>query len=546
MKKLIHKYSFSLCICLLVAGRLTAADGGSEAKPKFQRVPLAEATILQINAAFDAGTLTSEELVRMYINRIEAYDRQGPNLHSIRYLRPDAIEAAKALDDERQTMGPRSLLHGIPILPKDNYDTYDMPTTGGSKSLEGSYPDRDAYTIRRLREAGALILAKTNLDEFNSGSSGTSGFDQVLNPYNLTKSPGGSSAGSGAAIAAVFGQVGLGTETGSSIRNPSTKNNLVGIAPTTGLISRAGILPSSIALDRGGPMARNVTDAAIVLHTMAGMDAADLFTFASVGNVPEDGYTQFLKSDALKYSRIGVLRANFGSDAEDQEALEVVETAIKAISDSGATLLDPLPVGIDLFQVLKDIRSGGGERKEAINNYLAGRSDTPIKTLTDIVDSGKALGKLQEGLKKADKSGPLHFNRDYIQFVRNREAFKSFMLSLFEKHDLDAIIYPYQTKLEYTLDVAAPEAGAVNGAANYDVLGRGTRISTVTGFPAITVPAGFTQSDGMPVGLEFLGKPFTEPRLIELTFSFEQATGHRTLPASTPPLENEYILVPAP
>ncbi len=512
---------------------------------KFVRVPLAEATILQINEAFNAGTLTSEELVMMYLKRIEAYDRQGPELHSIRYLNPNAIEIARELDRERMESGPRSLLHGIPILPKDNFDTFDLPTTGGSLVFEGSYPDKDAFTIRQLREVGAIIMAKTNLDEFNSGSSGTSGFDQVRNPYNLKLSPGGSSAGSGAAIAAVFGQVGLGTETGSSIRNPSSKNNLVGIAPSTGLISRAGIVPSSIALDRAGPMARNVTDAAIVLHTMAGMDAADLLTMACVGKIPEEGYLTSLDRDGLKYSRIGVLRENFGNDPEDEEALLIVEDAIETISESGATLIDPLPVGIDFFQVLKDISSRGAEKKEAMNHYLSGRSDTPIKSIEDIVESGKALGKLQSGLERALKAPPMHFNKDYIQFFRDREAFTELMLGLFEKYDLDAIIYPYQTKPAYTIEEAAPEKGAVRGADNYNVLGRGTRISTTTGFPAITVPAGFTESDGMPIGLEFLGKPFHESTLIRLTFSFEQATGHRKLPSTTPELDDEFILVPA-
>lgn len=536
-----------LALTLWQSGMHITAD---EASPKtsqserYHRIPLSEATILDINAAFDAGTLNSEELTSMYLRRIERYDQEGPHLTSIRHLNTRALETARLLDQERASHGPRSLLHGIPILPKDNFNTYDLPTTGGSLSLEGSYPEKDAFTIRQLREAGVVILGKTNLDEFNSGSSGTSGFGQVKNPYNLNKSPGGSSAGSGAAIASVFAQVGLGTETGSSIRNPSTKNNLVGIAPTTGLISRAGILPSSITLDRAGPMARNVTDAAIVLHTMSGMDAADLFTIDCVGRIPEEGYLKNLKKDGLKYSRIGVLRENFGSDAEDQEALEIIELAIGKLSEQGATLVDPLPTGLDLFTILKDVRSGGGEKKEALNHYLSGRTDTRMKSLQDIIESGKALGKLQDGLVKAQDAGPLHFNKDYIHFLRNREMVKKLFISLFDEYDLDAIVYPYQTKPEYTLDVAAPEAGKVPGASNYNVLGRGTRISTVTGYPAITVPAGFTESDGMPVGLEFLGRPFTEGLLIQLTYAFEQSYPQRKLPESTPPLENEYILVP--
>ena len=509
------------------------------------RVPLHEATIFDIQKAFDQGTLTSEELVGMYLKRIEKYDQQGPALNSILTLNEEAITEARKLDIERSKTGPRSLLHGIPIIPKDNFDTADMPTTGGFKGLKDSIPVRDAFTIRRLRESGAIILAKSNLDEFNSGSSGTSGLGgQVLNPYNLSKVPGGSSAGSGAAIAAVFGQVGLGTETGSSIRNPSTKNNLVGIASTNGLVSRAGIVPSSIILDRAGPMARSVTDAAIVLQYMAGMDAADLTTIASVGKMPVNGYYSFLDEDALKGSRIGVLRANFGSDPEDAEALSQIDKAIDSLAEGGATLLDPIPVGsIDMFEMLRTVSGASGERAEAMNHYLAGRGpDVPVKTMREIVDSGLALGKLQERLEESLREEPMYRNPDYANFVRNREAFKKLVISWFKNYELDAIIYPYQTKPVYTIEQAAPNQGETRPEFNnYDVMGRGTRMSTATGFPGITVPAGFTASDGMPVGLEFLGRPFDEGKLIGICFAYEQGFSKRKLPSITPPLEAEWI-----
>ena len=509
------------------------------------RIPLHEATILDIQKAFDQGTLTSEELVGMYLKRIEKYDQQGPALNSILTLNEGAITEARKLDIERSKTGPRSLLHGIPIIPKDNFDTADMPTTGGFKGLKDSIPIRDAFTIRRLRESGAIILAKSNLDEFNSGSSGTSGLGgQVLNPYNLSKVPGGSSAGSGAAIAAVFGQVGLGTETGSSIRNPSTKINLVGIASTNGLVSRAGIVPSSIILDRAGPMARSVTDAAIVLQYMAGMDAADLTTIASVGKMPVNGYYSFLDEDALKGSRIGVLRANFGSDPEDAEALSQIDKAIGSLAEGGATLLDPIPVGsIDMFEMLRTVSGSSGERAEAMNHYLAGRGpDVPVKTMREIVDSGLALGKLQERLDESLREEPMYRNADFANFIRNREAFKKLVISWFKNYELDAIVYPYQTKPVYTIEQAAPNQGETRPEFNnYDVMGRGTRMSTATGFPGITVPAGFTASDGMPVGLEFLGRPFDEGKLIGICFAYEQGFSKRKLPSSTPPLEAEWI-----
>jgi amidase len=507
------------------------------------RLPLHEATIPELQAAMTEGTLTSEKLIQLCLARIAAYDQHGPSLNSLLHINAKALDEARALDAERKAKGPRGPLHGIPIIPKDNYNTFDMPTTGGFKGLAGSIPEYDAFTIRRLREDGAIILAKANLDEFNSGSSGTSGIGgQTKNPYNLRKSPGGSSAGTGAALAAAFGQAGLGTETGSSIRNPSTKNNLVGLAPTLGLVSRHGVVPSSILLDRTGPMARNVTDVAILLHGIGGMDAGDLITTQSLGHFPREGYLPFLKKNALNHTRIGILRENIGTDADGAEGRAVADAAIKALRSAGATLIDPLPVGIDFFTVLKDVNTSSAERREAMAAYLVSRGKgTTVKSLSDIIEGKQALGKLQKGLEKAQAAPPMYANDDYDAFVRNRAAFQKIVLELFERYDLDAIVYPYQTILEYTIDEAAPQLGAVEGAANYDKLGRGTRISTVTGFPGLTVPAGFTASDGMPIGLEFLGKPWSEGPLLGLGYAFEQTTRHRALPASTPPLAEEWI-----
>lgn len=510
-------------------------------------IPLEDATILQIHRAVAQGNLTFESLMSMYLQRIESYDKAGPSLNAILYLRPDAMEQARKMDEAYRENGFMGPLHGIPVLPKDNYDTFDMPTTGGYRGLADSTPLHDAYTIRRLREAGAIILGKTNLDEFNSGSSGTSGLGgQVLNPYNLNRSPGGSSAGTGSALAAVFGQVGLGTETGSSIRNPSTKNNLVGIAPTLGLVSRHGVVPSSILMDRTGPMARNVTDAALVLTELSGMDAGDLLTVRSIGRIPEGGYAPFLKETGLKNRRIGVLRENFGKDREDRGGLAVIERALAQLKEAGAVVIDPVVVQLDFFEALAQVSTRSMEKKEAMGHYLRSRGpNTPVMSLQDIVDRGDALGKLKDGMDRSLELPDLRDNPDYAAFLRNRTAFTSLIEDVYKKYDLDALVYPYQTKPAYALDVAAPMGGAVGGASNYKTLGRGTRVSTVTGFPAITVPAGFTSTDGMPVGLEFLGLPWTEGKLISMAYAFEQATAHRTLPESTPPLPG-HLIVPMP
>ena len=270
---------------------------------------LEEATVTDMNAAFDAGELTSEQLTQLYLNRIEAYDEQGPSLNSIITINPNALQTAAELDKERQTIGPRSPLHGIPILLKDNYDTFDLPTTAGSLSLEGSIPPDDAFVVDKLRDAGAVILGKTNLDEFARGSSGLSSLGgQTRNPYALDRVPGGSSAGTGAAIAANFATAGLGTETGVSIRNPATNNNLVGIAPTEGLVSRDGVVPISFTQDRAGPLTRSVSDAAVVLSAIAGYDTSDPVTANSIGKIPAQGYTSFLDENSLNGARIGVLQ----------------------------------------------------------------------------------------------------------------------------------------------------------------------------------------------------------------------------------------------
>jgi amidase len=278
-------------------------------------VDLDAATITELNAAFDAGTLTSVQLVSRYLSRIAAYDRQGPAIHAVITLNAKALETARALDAERKTKGTRSPLHGIPVVLKDNYDTRDLPTTGGSVLLEGYIPARDAVLVQKLRDAGAIVLAKVNMSEFASSGAYSSLGGQTLNPHQLAFAPGGSSGGTGAAIAAAFAQFGLGTDTGGSIRGPATVNGIVALKPTHGLLSRTGIIPLALSFDTGGPMARSVTDIAIALGAMTGVDAADTATRRSEGHAERD-YTRYLKADALKGARIGIARDFTGFDTE--------------------------------------------------------------------------------------------------------------------------------------------------------------------------------------------------------------------------------------
>jgi len=294
------------------------------------------ATIAQLAAAFDAGTLTAESLVQMCLARIAAYDRKGPSLHAVMTLNPKALETARALDAERKAKGRRSPLHGIPVVLKDNYDTFDMPTTGGSVLLEGSIPSKDAFVVKKLRDAGAIILAKLNMSEFASAGAYSSLGGQSLNPHDLTRTPSGSSGGTGVAIAAAYAPIGLGTDTGGSIRGPSTSNGIVGLKPTLGLMSRAGIIPLALSFDTGGPMARSVYDVAVSLGIMAGVDPADAATAKSQGQVRTD-YTQDLKADAMKGARIGVARDFLGADPDVDY---VVETALAAMRKGGATIVD--------------------------------------------------------------------------------------------------------------------------------------------------------------------------------------------------------------
>ena len=348
---------------------------------------LQEASVSSINRAFDAGALTSEELVQLYLNRIEAYDDAGPALNSLITVNPNALQTAAALDLERQATGPRSILHGIPVILKDNFDTFDLPTTGGSVALQGSIPPDDAYVVKQLRDAGAIILAKANLDEWAHGGAPGGGYSsvggQTKNPYNLNRGPAGSSGGPGAAIAANFGTIGLGTDTGGSIRGPAAANGLVGIKPTLGLTSRDGIIPFSLTLDTGGPLTRTVTDAAITLGFMTGIDPNDPVTKESEGKFFTD-YTQFLDKDALQGARIGVVRDFFGRNSEIDQAIEQAIAEIKAL---GATVVESVTFPPEALAARGGVYSiiSDTEFKAQIADYLETLSVDYPKTLAEVI-----------------------------------------------------------------------------------------------------------------------------------------------------------------
>ncbi|WP_232510252.1 amidase family protein [Paenibacillus crassostreae] len=476
-----------------------------------------EASITSIQSAMETGRLTSEELVQLYLDRIEQYDDNGPKLNSIIKVNDQAISLAKELDAERSDQGSRGPLHGIPIILKDNFDTADMPTTGGSLALKDSVPADDAYQVKKLREAGAIILAKANLHEFAFGYTTTSSISgQTLNPYNLTRVPGGSSGGTGASIAASFATVGMGSDTGGSIRVPSSFNNLVGIRPTIGLSSRDGIMPLALTQDTGGPIARTVADAAAVLDATVGYDPNDVTTASSIGNIP-DSYLDYLDSEGLKGARIGIVRDVFGTDSEINT---VMTNAIQELKQGGATLIDN--VSIPNFTQINSFGSlSAWEFKFQFNDYLTTLGDNrPYSTLSDIITTGLFDPSIAQQLKDRNNIGSLE-DETYKDIVlyRTRLAQQA-ILKMMADNDLDALIFPTSAKQIVKID-------------GDQTIGDGFKLSSFTGYPTVTVPAGFT-TDNMPVGMDFIGRPFSEPTLIKLAYSFEQSTQHRRTPVLTP------------
>ncbi|MEM7061649.1 MAG: amidase family protein [Cyanobacteria bacterium P01_B01_bin.77] len=489
-----------------------------------------EATITEINQALESGTLTSEQLVQLYLDRIATYDQQGPAINSIITLNPDALERAIALDQERQVQGPRGPLHGIPVLIKDNIDTVDLPTSAGALVLENSIPVDDAFVVQELREAGAIILGKTNLDEFARGFQGLSSLGgQTLNPYALDRVAGGSSAGTAAAVAANFATFGLGTETGVSIRNPAANNNLVGIAPTAGLVSRDGVVPISFTQDRVGPIARTITDAAIALDVIAGFDASDPVTANSLETIPESGYTSLLSTEILEGSRIGVFRDLFRSGERHEESIDIIEQAIDDLAAEGAVIVDDVSLGFDLFDFLDNARLNLFEIKPALNSYLDGLGpNAPVNTLQDILTDGRLLPRTNLILTLSQSFEAPDNNPNYLERLSRREFLQNATLDLLEELDLDALVYPMKT-------LPAPFLGELSPESD-------NPFTSISGLPGIVVPAGFT-ADGLPVGLEFSGQPFSEALLLGLAYDYEQATQHRTLPSSVPALIHGATLV---
>ena len=508
------------------------------------------ATIADINAAFDAGTLTSESLTRMCLARIEAFDRKGPSLHAVIALNPKAIEQARALDAERKAKGRRSPLHGIPVVLKDNYDTFDMPTTGGSILLEGSIPSKDAFVVKKLRDAGAIILAKVNMSEFASGGTYSSLGGQTLNPHDLTRGPSGSSGGTGVAIAAAYAPIGMGTDTGGSIRGPATTNGIAALKPTHGLLSRSGIIPLALSFDTGGPMARSVYDVAAALGIMTGVDAADSATAKSEGKFAAD-YTKSLTATALKGARIGVARDFMGADPDVDW---VMEAAFAAMRSAGATLVD--------LRYPKWLLDAKGEFYTTmrypefvvqITEYLKGTGPKYPKTLAEMIERANRFNATRPDGARPNPSRWTLFKReleansmDDYRYKAVRDyglpMMRAVVEGMLDAQQLDAIVYPTASRRPGLITATAGTGTTVGSALSAAGLAA-TDIANLTGFPDLIVPAGFT-GDSLPVGVSFLGRAFSEAKLLSLGYSFEQATKARRRPVHTPALAGEGVAVP--
>jgi Asp-tRNA(Asn)/Glu-tRNA(Gln) amidotransferase A subunit family amidase len=494
-----------------------------------QKFDLMETTIAGVHAAFASGKLTCHALVQSYLDRIAAYDKAGPTLNAIQYVNPQALAQADSLDAVWKSKSPRGSLHCVPVLLKDQVETSTMPTTYGSVLFRDFTPKRDATIVRRLIGAGAIILAKTTMGEFASRFVG-SGFGIVRNAYDPTRNPSGSSGGSASGVAANFGLVGIGEDTGGSIRGPAAVSSLVGLRPTLPLVSRFGMMPANPTQDTMGPIARCVADAARVLDVIAGYDPNDPITAETVGQIPAS-YLTALKPDALKGVRVGVLRTR-----RDSAVARAPEEFAKVRTVFEQALLDLKKLGVEVVDsfvipTLTDRRVGNDfETEQATDAYLAEHPNAPVKTLKDILLAGTVNPWRARGLM--DLIGKRITDPGYLTVMQQRAALRTQVLKAMADARLDAIVYA-----TYDAPPTPIADDVLTNSRTADAYGRGDNrgLSPTIGFPALTVPAGFT-SDSLPVGLEFLGRPFTEATLLGYGFAYEQATKHRRPPATTPAL----------
>ncbi|HEY1495836.1 MAG TPA: amidase family protein [Candidatus Solibacter sp.] len=488
-----------------------------------------EATIAQVHDAMKAGRLTCRALVGLYLKRIEAYDKNGPAINSIVTVNPEVEKQAAELDARFAQSGLTGPLHCVPVIVKDNFETKGLQTTDGALALAGYLPEKDAFQVKRVKEAGALVLAKSNMAEwafspYETVNSILPGYTR--NPYALDRVTAGSSGGTAAAIAASLGLVGLGSDTGNSIRGPSSHQALAGIRSTMGLTSRAGVLPLSMLADVAGPMCRTVEDAAKVFQVIVGEDPDDPVTAAAKAHLPRD-YTASLKRDGLRGAVIGVLRQAYERETTDPEIVRIFTAAVEDLKRAGATIVDPATVeGLGEIRRPRDAGPCMGFKYD-LNHFLAARGDrVPVKNLTEIIKSGRFHPSAQFRLESAEKgpeNGPdspgCAADREY------REKVREAVVKTMDRLKLDAFVYPTWSNPPRLIGDLNTPAG--DNSQFY---------SPTTGFPAINVPMGYSRGGTLPAGMTIYGRAWSEESLIQFAYAYEQATHHRRAPASTPPL----------
>jgi amidase len=494
-----------------------------------QSFEVEETTIAQVHEAMKAGRLSCAGLVGKYLDRIAAYDKNGPGINAIVLVNPEVRREAEELDRRFAQMGLTGPLHCVPMIVKDNFETKGLRTTNGALALEKFVPKQDAFQVERVRAAGALVLAKSNMAEwafspYETVSSILPGYTH--NPYALDRVTAGSSGGTAAAIAASFGLVGLGSDTGNSIRGPSSHQALAGIRSTMGLTSRAGVFPLSLSADIAGPIARTVEDAARVFQVIVGADPNDAVTAGAGAHLPQD-YLGALRGDALRGARIGVLRQAYERESADPEVVRVFMNAVEELKRAGAVVMDPAAIeGLDAIR-----RGQGGGAcmgfKYDINRYLASRGEqVPVKSLAEIIKSNgfhpsvqRRLETAEQGAENGPETAACAADREY------REKVRVAALKTMDALKLDGFVYPTWSNVPRLI-------GDLNSPAGDN----SQFFSPTTGFPAINVPMGFTRGGTLPAGMTFFGRAWDEAKLIGFAFSFEQATHHRRPPVSTPPL----------
>jgi Asp-tRNA(Asn)/Glu-tRNA(Gln) amidotransferase A subunit family amidase len=508
-----------LTIVLLAGAGWPAAQGRRTApEPPLAAFDVMEKSIEDLQRAMQAGAVTSRQLVDLYLARIAAYDQGGPTLNAITVLNPQARSTAEALDAERQSGRVRGPLHGIPVLVKDNYETVEMPTSAGSIALAGFHPARDATLVKKLKDAGAVVLGKTNMHELAAGIVTVgSRFGQTRNPYDLDRNPGGSSGGTGAAVAANFAAAGMGSDTCGSIRIPAANNNLVGLRGTQGLSSRTGIVPLSTTQDIGGPIARSIADLALMLDATVGADPSDPSTAESAAHIPPS-YRAMLGDASLQGARIGVVRELIGDAPEDQEVAAVLNRSLEALKKAGVTAIDVTVPGLN--ELLRDSSMIAFDFKFDLADYLRKDGHAPVASLGEILERGLYHSALESTfrLRNATES------RDNDQSRRariKRVALRQALEAVLAEHQLTALVYPSLRRKPARIGDAQ--------------LGTQCQVSAHSGLPALGLPAGFSD-DEVPVGMELLGGAYKEVDLLKLGAAIEKTLALRRPPFSTPPL----------